>query len=67
MRTLGDKNEKDDEVVNCLASYFANLIFQLVDMDIDQEIPMDKIKEKILEGQSAAGYLEMFICADSFT
>ena len=67
MRTLGDKNDKDDEVVNCLASYFANLIFQLVDMDIDQEIPMDKIKEKILEGQSAAGYLEMFICADSFT
>ncbi len=68
MRTLGDKNDNnDDEVVNSLASYFANLIFQLVDMDIDQEIPMDKIKEKILEGQSAAGYLEMFICADSFT
>ena len=66
-RTLGDKNDDDDEVVNCLATYFANLIFQLVDMPIDDEIPMDKIKEKILEGQSAAGYLEMFICADSFT
>ena len=69
-RVLGDKSsndEEDDEVVSCLATYFANLIFQLVDMPIWEEIPMDKIKEKILEGQSAAGYLEMFICADSFT
>ena len=66
-RTLGDKNDDDDDVVNQLSLYFANLIFQLVDMPIDEEIPMDKIKEKILEGQSAAGYLEMFICADSFT
>ena len=68
MRTLGDKNDNnDDEVVNSLASYFTNLIFKLVDMDIDQEIPMNKIKEKILERQSAAEYLEMLICADSFT
>ena len=66
-RSLGDKNNKNDEVVNTLSSYFANLIFQLVDMPIDQEISIEKIREKILEGQDAAGYLEMFICADSFT
>jgi Ca2+-binding EF-hand superfamily protein len=68
-RTLGDKddNNDNDEVVSTLASFFANLIFQLVDMPIDQEISIEKIREKILEGQEAAGYLEMFICSDSFT
>ncbi len=66
-RTLGDKDDNNDEVVSTLASYFANLIFQLVDMPIDQEISIEKIREKILEGQEAAGYLEMFICSDSFT
>ena len=49
------------------ATYFANLIFQLVGKPIDEEIPLDLIKEKIIEGKSAAGYLEMFICADGFT
>ena len=66
-RTLGDKIDRNDEVINTLSIYFANLIFQLVDMPIDQEISIEKIREKILEGQDAAGYLEMFICADSFT
>ena len=68
-RTLGEdkENENNEEnVVNILATFFANLIFQLVDMPIDKEIPMDKIKEKILEGKEAAEYLQMFICADSF-
>ena len=72
-RTIGDKSAKKDEeeegddVVSILATYFANLIFQLVGKPIDEEIPLDLIKEKIIEGKSAAGYLEMFICADSFT
>ncbi len=66
-RSLGHKIDKNDEVVNTLSTYFANLIFQLVDMPIDEEISIEKIREKILEGQDAAGYLEMFICADSFT
>ena len=73
LRTLGDKDNKKEEenneesVVNILATYFANLIFQLVEMPIDEEIPMDLIRNKIIEGKEAAGYLEMFICADSFT
>ena len=72
-RTIGDKSAKKDEeeegddVVSILATYFANLIFQLVGKPIDEEIPLDLIKEKIIEGKSAAGYLEMFICADGFT
>jgi hypothetical protein len=73
LRSLGDKNNQEEEenneesVVNILATYFANLIFQLVEMPIDEEIPMDLIRNKIIEGKEAAGYLEMFICADSFT
>ena len=71
-RTIGDKKKESEEedkndVVTILATYFANLIFQLVDKPIDEEIPLDLIKDKIIEGKSAAGYLEMFICADSFT
>ena len=73
LRSLGDKNNQEEEenneesVVNILATYFANLIFQLVEMPIDEEIPMDLIRNKIVEGKEAEGYLEMFICADSFT
>ena len=68
-RVLGEDNENEnneENIVNILATFFANLIFQLVDMPIDKEIPMDKIREKILEGKEAAEYLQMFICADSF-
>ena len=68
-RVLGEEKENEnneENIVNILATFFANLIFELVDMPIDKEIPMDKIREKILEGKEAAEYLEMFICADSF-
>ena len=67
-RTLDkSKGNEDDEVVMVLADYFAKLIFQLVGTPIDQEIPIEVIKQKICEGGKAAGYLEMFICADNFT
>ena len=62
------KQENDyDEIVKILADYFARLIFQLVNMPITQEIPMDLIRQKICEGGKEASYLEMFICADNFT
>ena len=60
-------NQDDNEVVKTLADYFAKLIFQLVEMPIDKEIPIEMIKQKICEGGKAASYLEMFICADNFT
>lgn len=35
------------EVISELAEYFANLIFKLVDIPIDSEIPLEKIREVI--------------------
>ena len=72
-RTIGEgrkergNDDDEEDVVMILAEYFANLIFQLVDKPVDEEIPLELIREKIIEGKSAAGYLEMFICADGFT
>ena len=71
-RTIGEgrkegESEEEEDVIMILAEYFANLIFQLVDKPTDEEIPLELIREKIIEGKSAAGYLEMFICADGFT
>ena len=67
-RNLKQKNNDiDDEVVNVLADFFARLIFELVGKPITEEIPIDVIKEKIMQGGKAAKYLEMFICADNFT
>ena len=68
-RTIGrdDYNENNGrEVINILGDFFAKLIFKLVDMPLDSEIPIDFIKQKITEGGIAASYLEMLICADNF-
>lgn len=43
---IGESKDKN-EVVEELAKYFANLIFKLVNVDIDSEIPLEKIKEVI--------------------
>ena len=68
-RTIGNENEKDKNsnyVIGVLGDFFAKLIFQLVDMPLDSEIPINVIKDKICQGGIAAEYLEMFICADNF-
>ena len=66
-RTIGeDYNKNAQEVIRTLADFFAKLIFRLVDMPLNLEIPISLIKQKILEGGEAASYLEMLICADNF-
>lgn len=66
-RTIGEDYSKDArDVIRNLGDFFAKLIFQLVDMPLNSEIPISLIKKKILEGGEAASYLEMLICADNF-
>jgi hypothetical protein len=65
-RTVKSENENSMEVIQELAEFFATLIFKLVDVDIDDEIPLPKVKEKIIGGGEEAEYLEMFCCADGF-
>ena len=48
-RNLQGKDKTSDEVINELARYFADLIFKLVDVNIDDEIPLPKIKEVYLQ------------------
>ena len=68
-RTIGseeDNIKNGREVIKILGDFFAKLIFQLVDMPLNSEIPIEIIKQKITEGGIAASYLEMLICADNF-
>lgn len=72
-RNIKGQDKASEDIINELARYFADLIFKLVDIDKDDEIPLPKIKEvnikfnqKIIEGGEEAAYLEMFCCADNF-
>ena len=58
------KNQK--EVIEILAEFFSNMIFNLVNIDIKDEIPIDILRKKMQEGGEASEYLEMFLCADNF-
>ena len=44
-RNLLEKDKDFDDIINELARYFADLIFKLVDIEKDDEIPLVKIKE----------------------
>ena len=58
------KNEK--EIIDILAEFFSKLIFSLVNIDINDDIPIDVLRQKMQEGGEATEYLEMFLCADNF-
>ncbi len=47
-----------------LCEYFTKFIFNAVDIDIDDEIPMEKIKETILLENKDSDLLCMFCGAD---
>ena len=44
-RNIKGEDKNSEEVVGELAKYFADLIFKLVDIDKDDEIPLPRIKE----------------------
>lgn len=46
-RNLKGNDSNSDDVINELARYFADLIFKLVNVDKDDEIPLPKIKEVV--------------------
>ena len=63
-----EKEKKDQkEVIEILAEFFSKMIFSLVNIDIKDEIPIDILRKKMQEGGEASEYLEMFLCADTFT
>jgi hypothetical protein len=65
-RTVTSNETADLQVIKDLADYFATIIFKMVDINVDEEIPLPKVREKIIEGGEEAEFLEMFCCADGF-
>ena len=76
-KNCNKEEEKDQNyIIFELADYFAKLIFDIMDIDLNKEIEIDSIKRKIMlnqlnekkfkEGILASEYLEMFVCCDMF-
>lgn len=53
-------SKDDHNIKEILARAFTNMIFNFCDVDVNDEISMPLIKEKILLGGEEAEYLEMF-------
>ena len=65
MVCLGKYIASDDEgFLEDLANYFAKLLFETCDVDMEEEIPFDVIKDLILNGHPNSNLLCMFCGAD---
>lgn len=62
------KNDEEEEpnITNILAEFLTKYVFELVGIDIDREIPIDLLREKMDEKDAESEYLEFFLCADNF-
>ena len=60
------ENEEEPNITNILAEFLTKYVFQLVGIDIDGEIPIDLLREKMDEKNEESEYLEFFLCADNF-
>ena len=56
--------KNDDTFLEDLATYFSKLQFETCEVDIDEEIPFDVIKDLILNNHPNSGLLCMFCGAD---
>jgi Ca2+-binding EF-hand superfamily protein len=56
--------EPDDEYLQIMAQYFTRLIFESCGYDMDDEIPLERIKQRIIEKHPNASLLCMFCGAD---
>ena len=61
-----DKENEEPDITNILAEFLTKYVFQLVGIDIDGEIPIDLLREKMDEKNEESEYLEFFLCADNF-
>ena len=60
------KIKENQEITNSLAEFLSKYIFKLVGIDIDGEIPIDLLREKMDKSNKNSDYLEFFLCADNF-
>lgn len=57
-------DNEDTEFLENISEYFTKLIFAAVEVDIESEIPLEKIKQTILSGNAESDLLCMFCGAD---
>lgn len=61
-----EKSDKqsDNESLTLLSTFFAEFIFQLLEIDKKELLPLEKIKNAIVQGSIETQYLEMFCGAN---
>lgn len=57
-------NQDDCQLLDMLCDYFTKLIFETLGVNKDDDIPMEKIKQTILDGGQNSELLSMFCGAD---
>ena len=60
------KSNDHDEIIEYLANYYANHLFESLELDKDDAIPVSKLSNLILEGSTAAKML-LQICGSIST
>lgn len=53
-------------IIEMLSEFFCKLIYNLVKIDINKNIPIPLLREKIINGGDISHYLEMFLGAENF-
>lgn len=57
-------NFEEDEFLLDLSNYFAKLLFEICEVDIEEEIPMERISDIIIKGHPNVDLLMFFCGAD---
>ena len=64
---LKENDDKDLKIVEGLAEYFCKMIFKLVNIDINEKIPLKLLKKMIIQGGEQADYIELLFGSANFT
>lgn len=61
-----EKNKNNVEVIEKLADFFAKMIFELVNIDIKDNIPLELLKKMIIKGGEEADYIGFLFNSGNF-
>ena len=61
-----DKNNLNVSVIEMLADFFSRMIFNLVNIDIKENIPVSLLKKTIIQGGEQADYIEFLFGSINF-
>ena len=61
-----ENNDKYLQIIEGLAEYFCKMIFKLVNIDINEKIPLELLKKMIIQGGEQADYIELLFGSSNF-